>query len=456
MGSVELDADVIVAGAGLAGLVAARDLLRAGLEPLVLEARERVGGRLENSSIGDGEIVELGGQWVGPGQTRVAALADELGIGTFPTFEEGHSVLELGGETRHYSGTIPRLGPLVLLDIAQARFRLERLARRVPPAAPWETPRAGELDSRTLADWLEGGGMRTRAARDMLRVASRTVWGAEPEDMSLLHVLLYMRQAGGLDPLLDVEGGAQQDRIVGGSQRLALGLAEGLGDRVRLETPLVALDWTGSGEVVTATTAADGVLRARRAIVAVPPPLRAGIELVPAPGGGVATGFPAGRLIKCAAVYPEPFWRTAGLSGEALSDVGPVGLTFDNSPPGGSPGVLLGFVGGAAAWRWGELGETERRTAVLADFARIYGPRAAAPDAYLERDWGRESWSGGGPTFAAPPGGWISAGPHLSAPVGPVHWAGTETATRWAGFMDGAVSSGERAAADVATSLQAT
>lgn len=447
----DLDVDVAVVGAGIAGLVAARDVRAAGASAVVLEARDRVGGRLLNGGIGGGEVVELGGQWIGPGQDRVAALATELGLETFPTFDDGESLLELDGRTRRYRGTIPRLGPLVLADIALARFRLERLMRRVPPEAPWRARDAAKLDSTTLAAWLERG-MRTRQARKMLRLAGRTVWGAEPEEMSLLHSLFYMRSAGGLDVLLDVEGGAQQDRFFGGSQLLATRLAERLGDAVRLGEPVrVVRDEDGGVVVESAATA----LRARRAIVAVPPVLRAGIDFGAAADAKqrpVVRRVLQGHLIKCAAVYPEPFWRGEGLSGESLSDVGPATLTFDNSPPNGSPGVLLGFVGGADARAFARLGEDERRGAVLGCFARLFGRAAGHPDLYLEQDWAGERWSGGGPTFVNGPGAWTAAGPALCAPVGPVHFAGTETASRWAGFIDGAVRSGESAAAAVLAS----
>lgn len=438
--------EVAVVGAGLAGLVAARQVRAAGASVAVLEARERVGGRLLNADIGDGAVVEIGGQWVGPTQDRVLSLLDELGIETFPTHDHGESVLELGGTLKRYAGTIPRVGPLVLLDIAQTRFRLERLARRVETERPWEAP--ARLDDRTLADWLATG-MRTRAAREMMRVAGRTIWGAEPEELSLLHALFYLRSAGGLDVMLDVEGGAQQWRVEGGSHRIAGLIAGELGDAVRLGAAVDAIKDEGNGAVVFVEGAE--AVRAQSVIVAVPAPLRGRIAFEPAlpeASARVATSMPFGRLIKCAAVYERPFWRDAGLSGEALSDAGPATLTFDNSPPGGSPGVMLGFVGGADAGAHAALGETERRERVLSCFARLFGPEALEPRRYLEQDWAAEDWSAGGPTFILPPGAWSAAGPGLRKPVGPIHWAGSETATRWAGFMDGAVRSGERAASE--------
>jgi len=253
--------------------------------------------------------------------------------------------------------------------------------------------------------------------------------------------------------LMDVEGGAQQDRLEGGSQLLAIRLAEQLGDSVLLEAPVRHINDRDRGLAIEA----DGVsVSAKRAIVAVPPPLRGRIEFAPAlppTHEQLIRRMAPGWLVKCTAVYPEPFWRQDGLSGEGLSDTGPATLTFDNSPPDGSPGVLIGFVGGADARRAATLMPADRRRAVLDGFGRLFGDAAREPERFVELDWAREAWSGGGPTSNMPPGGWTGYGRCLREPAGRVHWAGTETASEWSGYMDGAVRSGERAVREVLAAL---
>jgi monoamine oxidase len=419
----------------------------AGREVVVLEARDRVGGRLLDATLGDGVTVDLGGQWVGSDHLRVQRLAGELGIEIFPQHGAGRNLLEVGGKRRRYRGTIPRLGPRVLWDIFVARRRFDRLARVVGAEEPWAAERAAELDGETLAEWCERN-VGTPVARELIGLAGRTVWGAGPEELSMLHVLFYVAAAGSFDKLIDTEGGAQQDRLDGGAQLLPLGLAESLGERLRLRAPVRRIAQDEDGVRISA----DGVeIEAARAIIAVPPAIAAKIELDPMPPGRpeLAERLRPGALTKCMAVYEEPFWRADGLSGEAVTDAGPVTLTFDSSPRDGSQGVLLGFVGGPEARELAALPSAERRAPVLACLERLFGPRAARPVDYAEQTWQEEEWSGGGPTSNFGPGGWTSCGPSLREPSGRIHWAGTETATVWSGYMEGALQAAERVAAEV-------
>ncbi len=446
-------ADIAVVGAGLAGLTAARTIADAGRSVVVLEARDRVGGRTLVEPIDDGQVVDVGGQWIGPTQDRMYRLAEEAGVETFPTNTDGSNLLELNGRLRRYSGTIPRLGPLVLLDIARAQRKLNRMAGEVSAAAPWESPHASDWDGQTMRTWMKRN-VRTSAARELFEVACSIAWGAPPEQLSLLHVLFYVSSAGSFERILDTEGGAQQDRFVGGSQQLSVWLAGRLGDRVLLSSPVRRIEQT-AGSVRVVADGADVV--AQHAIIAVPPNLAGRIEYEPLllPNRDLLTQqMPQGMTTKCQAVYETPFWREEGLSGEAVSATGPVGVVFDNSPRDGRPGVLVAFVTGEPGRQLAGMTAESRRDAVISCLVRLFGEKASAPTRYVERSWEQEEWTRGCPTCRFPPGGWTAWGPWLRAPVGRIHWAGTETATEWSGYMEGALQSGERAAHEALQALE--
>jgi monoamine oxidase len=455
------EVDVAIVGAGLAGLTAARELKARGHSVCVLEARDRVGGRTLNEPIGDGKVVELGGQWVGPTQHRVSDLIAELGLRTFPTFTDGRNLFERAGALRRYRGTIPRVSPLALAETGLALARIDRMARRVDTERPWAGEEGARWDSQTFATWIDRN-VHTPTARDIIRLGIWAVWAVEPEDLSLLHVLFYIRSAGSFSSLLDTAGGAQDSRIVGGTQLICLRMAEELGDAVVLSAPvrrIMSKPLTGSdpaGSSVTVRAAKGTRVRARRVVVAVPPFLAGRIDYepaMPAVRDGLTQRMAQGSVVKCMAIYDRPFWRARGLSGQVTSADGPISVAYDNSPPDGSPGVLLAFFEAAAARRATELPPDERRRVVLDCLRRFFGPEAASPVHYVDKAWAADPWSRGCYGGFMPPGAWTANGSALREPVGPIHWAGAETATVWNGYMDGAVSSGQRAAAEVSAAL---
>lgn len=418
----------------------------------MLEARERVGGRTLTVDFG-GEAVDLGGQWVGPTQERVLALAAELGIETFPQYAQGKKVLDFDGERRTYSGLLPKIPLLALAELGVSIQRLERMARKVPLDQPASAEGAAELDGVTVADWLARN-VRSRAARTMMEIATHAIFAAEPASISLLYFLFYTHSGGSFTRLAEVRDGAQAARLRGGAQQLSTRLAAPLGDDLSLGAPVTAIDQDDAG--VAVTIAAGEIVRARRVIVAVPPAVASRIAVTPALPAErelVHEAMVMGSVVKCVVAYERPFWREAGLSGEVVSNGAPLRMVFDDSSHDASQAALVGFVAGDAVAPFTRLPAAERRAAVIDALVRFFGAVAASPTDYVEHDWTAEEWSRGCYVGVMPPRVMTRIGDALRAPCGRVHFAGTETATRWVGYLDGAIEAGERAADEVLAAL---
>ncbi len=447
-----VEADVAVIGAGFSGLAAARAITQAGRSVVVLEARDRVGGRVLNHDIGGGQVLEAGGQYIGPTQHRMYALAEEYGVGTYPAYGEGDGVTILDG-IRHVGG----FPPAVYEEYAAIVEQLQAIAAQVPVDAPWTAPNAREWDAQTLHTWLESMGASAGTMQAFDGVSD--LWGNEPRDVSLLFAAFYIAAAG--DPqtpgtlarLLDVHDGAQELRFLGGSQLIPIRIAEELGDSVILSAPVREIAWEGGTVRVTAE---GHTVEAQRVIVAIPPALAGAIRYtpqLPTPRAQLYQRWPMGSLMKTTTIYDRPFWRDEGLSGGSMLAGRVLRSTFDNTPDTGQPGAILGFVSGTRSRGWSLRPEDQRRADVIADLVGLFGPQAGEPIDYFEQDWPSEAWSRGGPVAYFGPGVLLDYGSTMREPVGPIHWAGTETATYWMGYMEGAVQSGECAAGEVLEDL---
>jgi monoamine oxidase len=390
-------------------------------------------------------------------------MARSVGVATFRTYNKGDVVFVSSDGRQTFSGstpfspaplTDPRIGP----DLVQTVVALDQMSESVPVEAPWKASNARSWDHQTLQGWLDSR-HPTPQFRAIVPAATRPIFGAEPRELSLLFTLFYIASSGNsshpgtFERNFATEGGAQQWRFVGGSQLIALRLAHRLRHLVRLNEPVHRIDHGKGGVTVHSDLL---TVRARRVIVAMAPTLTSRIRYepgLPAARDHLTQRFPQGTLVKVAAVYKTPFWRHRGYNGQAFDTGGPVSQTFDDSPPSGRPGVVFGFVGGDHARKYVTMSRPSRRAAVLRQFERYWGPQARHVIGFLETIWAAELWTQGCPVGIPTVGTLTTYGPHLRAPVGRIHWAGTETSDYWNGYMDGAVRSGERAAREVLAEL---
>jgi monoamine oxidase len=431
-----------------------------------MEAQNRVGGRTLNEDIGGGEVADLGGTFIGPTQDHIAALVKEVGINTFPTYNTGNNVfIRNDGRRETFASNTPVFGtapadPEVAADVVAAVAQLDSMASELDVKQPWAHPNAALWDSQTLDSWIRQNTTGNKQFLDLVSAACEPIFGAEPREVSLLYVLFYIASSGNeqnvgtFERNFNTQGGAQESRIEGGAQLISIKMAQQLGKRVLKNAPVRRID---QGRFGVRVWTDNYYVSGKRVIVAIPPALAGRIVY----HGGMTDlrdqlmqRIPQGTLRKFEAIYEKPFWRDKGLSGQCISNIGPIKVTFDASPKDGTPGVVLGFIGGSEARKWTPRSPEERKKACL-DQLQLFFDDAQAQNvtAVYEKDWPADRWAIGCPVGVMAPGTLLDFGPALKDPVGKIHWAGTETSDYWCGYMDGAVRSGERAAAEVLGAL---
>lgn len=431
--------DAIIVGAGLSGLSAARTLVDQGITNiLVLEARDRLGGRVVNQHV-EGLALEAGGQWTGPGQTRLQALADYTGVAQYPTFLTGKSIVRWMGQNHNVSQQELRAHSAATRSAIEL---LDRTANGVPVSAPWDHPTAAQLDGVSVAKWARQFGLRDDATQQLLQETVDALGGSL--SMSALDYLWSVHACGGHNSINNFHGGAQQSRFIGGPSAIVERLGAELFDHIRVDAPVSSIRY--EEEQVMIQSGAQS-LNARRCILALSPSDMRRIEFSP--------NLPNARQelnanwhmepgFKAHVVYRTPFWRDQDMSGLAVGSKF-VEASLDNTPHASETGygALLVFLGQDAC----ALTQIQRHDKVLRDLKSFFGRPAMTPIGYAELNWADELWSSGC-TSPQPPGFLTRYGSTLFEPVGPILFAGTETATAWRGYMEGAVRAGERAARD--------
>jgi len=438
--------EVIVVGAGYAGLTTARNLIRGGKKVLLLEARDRVGGRVHTHREPQGYYIDKGAGWIGPTQDRMYALLKEFDIASLPTYDKGKSIFYYNKKTKGYKGLIPPVGLHHLIGVQLALNKINKLSRKVNLQAPWETPNAEQLDAINAEEWMHKQMPKSQVARDIFKLAFEAVWAAHPREVSLLHTLFYTKSGGNIERLTNVKNGAQQDRIQGGSDGPARAIAQQIKAHIQLHTKVIAVEQDSQGVKIITD---KGDFFAQKVVIAIPPIVADDIKFMPAlpqMRQSLQQNMPMGKVWKTFMVYQSPFWRKMGYNGMITAPQEHISVVFDNSPKDESVGILMGFVSADAASYFITLSQHERKVEVLKAYSRYFGEAAQNPIAYHDHCWTEDPLTKGCYVGIMPPLVMTTYGAALRRPVGNIHWAGTETSEIWNGYMEGAVRSGERVA----------
>jgi len=446
-----MDADVIIIGAGFSGLAAARAIAKGGKKPLILEARDRVGGRSWSVPYGNHRI-DVGCQYIGPTQTRIKELAQEFGCELIPTTSQGKRIFEFHNENLIFEGDVPPLDEKHLTDFAQATTQLNELSQTIPLTEPHNAPNAKELDQISLSEWTKHN-VKTQNVRDFINISSMALLGASAYEVSFLFFLWYCRQGDDYSHLIASAGGAQDAYVRGGTQQIAEHLAAELSSYLRLNSLVLAISQDKNH--LTAQTRTD-TFRAPFCIIAAPPHIQRSIVFspaLPALRQDWINRITMGHYTKIAAIYDKPFWKENGFSGEVASALGPICALFDESDGFNGQGALLGFIGGEPSAKLRAQDKNQSEQKIRDCLVRWFGAEANNPNHLVVKDWSEEALSGGAPTAFTPPGLLTQAGEARHAPYERIYWAGTESAPKWSGYMDGAVRAGEAAALAILAKL---
>ena len=431
--------DAVVVGAGLSGLKAAENLVAAGKSVTVLEARDRVGGRVMKGVL-RGQVIDHGAQWVGPRHARLLGEARRFGMETHLQYCEGRNILSLDGQRYEFVGEVPNLPALALVELAMLRRRWNKEVKTIPSGAPWNAASAKEWDSQTLETWIRKN-LSTKASRAFARLVP-AAYGANASEVSYLWIVEILRSTEGLEQLMNVKNGVLDAKFKGGAHQIAQKMADALGERVILSAPVRSVA-QGDGVVVMKTDKGD--FEAAHAIIAMPPMLCSMIDFnqLSPQRRALSQRMPQTAVIKFHMAFDQPFWRNRGYSSQVATDELPLSLVMEDTEA-----MLAGFAYGKHALALSAMGGDERQNAVVDCLVDLFGPDASEPIGYTEKDWLVDEWSRG---FAGSmsPGVLTQYGAALRAPCGRIYWAGSETATQWAGYMEGALESGERAASEV-------